>query len=445
MARAPPPPFYLPYLPPTITINTSRPSYSYQNYSPQKSGSDPTAGIVATISILVFFLKLGCVFYCCCRRRCSDGNNAISDSQFKPGKIDKFLGDMEKLKPIRFSPQQLSSCTGNYSHLLGAGGFGTVYKGTFPNGVNVAVKVLRGTSVQCIEAQFMAEVSTIGRTHHVNLVRLIGFCFDICMSALVYEYMEKGSLDGFLFGNKEKLGFEKLREIAVGTAKAIAYLHEECQQMIIHYDIKPGNILLDRNFSPKVADFGLAKLCNRDATHVTMTGGRGTPGYAAPELWMPFPITQKCDVYSYGMLLFEIVGRRRNLQASLSESQHWFPRWVWEKFEKGELEEMMIKCVIEEENRGKTERMIMVALWCVQYRPELRPCMSSVVRMLEEGVEIISPPNPFAHLVAGLPAVDMQQFRYTTEETYTESYTGATTAPMTTPTMRRFEISIAST
>jgi serine/threonine protein kinase len=122
--------------------------------------------------------------------------------------------------------------------------------------------------------------------------------------------MENGSLDIYLFHEKNSLGYEKLHEISIGTARGIAYLHEECQHRIVHYDIKPGNILLDWNLNPKVADFGLAKLCNRENTHITMTGGRGTPGYAAPEIWMPSPITHKCDVYSFGMLLFEIIGRR---------------------------------------------------------------------------------------------------------------------------------------
>ncbi|CAL5328558.1 unnamed protein product [Camellia sinensis] len=116
-----------------------------------------------------------------------------------------------------------------------------------------------------------------------------------------------GTSDKRIRGTIRGRGFEKLHEIAVGTAKGISYLHEECQQCIIHCDIKPENILLDVKFSPKVADFGLAKLCNRDNTRITMTGRRGTPGYAAPELWMPLPITHECDVYSFGMLLFEII------------------------------------------------------------------------------------------------------------------------------------------
>ena len=155
-------------------------------------------------------------------------------------------------------------------------------------------------------------------------------------------------------------------------------MHEECQQQIIHYDIKPGNILLDANFFPKVADFSLAKLCNWENSHVTMTEERGTPGYAAPEMWMPYPITQKCDVYSFGMLLFEIIGKRKNLDGSLPESQEWFPMLVWKKFEHGEPGELSIVCGIEEKYMETAERMIKVAFWCVQYRPESRPLMSVV-------------------------------------------------------------------
>ncbi|KAL4182185.1 hypothetical protein AMTRI_Chr12g241280 [Amborella trichopoda] len=224
---------------------------------------------------------------------------------------------MEKLKPMRFSAQQLNTATENLAHMLGAGGYGAVYKDTFPNGAKVAVKV-----------------STIGRTHHVNLMRLIGFCFENSMRALVYEFMENGSLDGFLFRNTEKISFDKLHEtneIALGTAKGIAYLHEDCQQRVIHHDIKPGNILLDQTFS-----------------------------------WI------------LGMLLFEIVRRRKNLEVSLPQSQEWFPTWVWNMLERGKMEDMMQRCEIEE-NRV---RMVMVALWCVQYRPEQRACMSNAVKIL---------------------------------------------------------------
>ncbi|XP_043698807.1 putative serine/threonine-protein kinase [Telopea speciosissima] len=266
--------------------------------------------------------------------------------------VERFLNNMAEEKPTRFSPSQLSDFTKNYSTILGSGGFGVVYRGQLPNGVPLAIKVLNGNLGKRAEEQFMAEISTIGRTYHVNLVKLYGFCFDPTKQALVYEYMENGSLDSFLFGKEKRrssMEWEKLHKIAIGTAKGIAYLHEDCQHRIIHYDIKPGNVLLDSKLCPKVADFGLAKLCNRDSTHVTMTCYRGTPGYAAPELWMPFPVTHKCDVYSFGMLLFEIVGRRRNFNPNVSESKEWLPRWTWEKYEKGELMELMELFGIEEE------------------------------------------------------------------------------------------------
>lgn len=192
-------------------------------------------------------------------------------------------------------------------------------------------------------------------------------------------------------------------------------------------------------FCPKVADFGLAKLCNRDITHLTMTGGRGTPGYAAPELYMPFPVTYKCDVYSFGILLFEVLGRRRNFDTSLPESQVWFPLWVWKKYEKGEINDISVVCGIEEKDKDKAERMALVALWCVQYRPERRLCMTVVVKMLEGGIEVPAPPNPFMHLMAGTPLPVFCSFpNWTDSSSYLHSVTPAT------PIIRRFGIEMAS-
>ncbi|KAG2691683.1 hypothetical protein I3760_08G019600, partial [Carya illinoinensis] len=331
-------------------------------------------------------------------------NNSIPVWDVGAPTMEKFLQEVAREKPVRFTAQQLCNFTKNYSTILGAGGFGIVYKGQFPNGVAIAVKVLtRSQARSTAEDQFMAEVGTIGRTYHINLVRLFGFCHDQFMSALVYEFMENGSLDKYLFGSKQEIEWEKLHDIAVGTAKGIAYLHEECQQRIIHYDIKPGNILVDVNFFPKVADFGLAKLCNRDGSHASVSGYRGTPGYSAPEFMLKnYPITNKCDVYSFGMVLFEIVGRRRNTgTASPDHSLDWFPKQVWEEHEKNELEAMTVACGIGEKDREKAIRMAMVALWCVQDSPEARPPMSVVVKMLEGEVEIMQPPKPFHYMYSG--------------------------------------------
>ncbi|XP_076959013.1 G-type lectin S-receptor-like serine/threonine-protein kinase At1g34300 [Bidens hawaiensis] len=377
------------------------------------------------------------------------------DSRFNPLAMIQFLENIEREKPIRFTSQQLRIATDNFSIRLGSGGFGIVYKGIISNNKPVAVKVLNGTSDEQIEEQFMAEVSTMARTHHFNLVRLYGFCYESSLIALVYEFMVNGSLDNHLFKmNKgNALGFEKLHEIAVGTTRGITYLHEECAQRIIHYDIKPGNILLDSNFCAKVADFGLAKLSNRDITHITMTGGRGTPGYAAPKLWMPLRVTYKCDVYSFGMLLFEIIGTRRNMDVTLGDSQQWFPIWAWGKYEKRQLEDLMIVCEIEEKDQEVAERTLKVAFCCVQYRPETRPMMSITVKMLEGVLEVPEPLNPFTHVFVGTnePNESLAQMAWNVSGSNWSSSQAATRSVVVTgvtstgtPVMRNNEITMAS-
>ncbi|KAG8388938.1 hypothetical protein BUALT_Bualt02G0177300 [Buddleja alternifolia] len=361
--------------------------------------------------------------------------------------MEKFFIELVRERPVRFTAQQLCTFTQNYNEILGSGGFGKVYKGEFPNGLKIAVKVLNRGPNRSIEEQFMAEVGTIGRTHHINLVRLYGFCYDQFMSALVYEFMENGSLDKHLFSENQELQWEKLHEVAVGTAKGIAYLHEECQQRIIHYDIKPGNVLLDENFAPKVADFGLAKLSNRDDTHVSVTGYRGTPGYLAPEFMLKnFPITYKCDVYSFGILLFEIVGRRKNTRdCDDSESLDWFPKHVWEEFEKGELMGLIEGCGVEEKDRDKAERMAMVALWCAQDSPEARPPMSAVVKMLEGGVEIVPPPKPFHYLFSvGVGALKPMGVSGSGSGYTTSEGTNSNWYKETTPIMAKYDINVAT-
>ncbi|XP_066374750.1 G-type lectin S-receptor-like serine/threonine-protein kinase SD2-5 [Miscanthus floridulus] len=242
--------------------------------------------------------------------------------------------------------EQLAVYTKNYLCELGSGGYGVVYEGELPNGLLVAAKVLKVSMNKKVQEAFMAEIGTIGRTYHVHLVRLHGFCFDANTKALVYEFLENGSLEKYLYGDEgstsTRLEWGTLHSIAVGTAKGIRYLHEECQQRIVHYDIKPANILLTADYTPKVPDFGLARLGERENTHMSLTGGgRGTPGYAALELWMALPASEKCDVYSFGMVLFEILGQRRNYDPGHGESKEWFPRWAWEKYEQREIEDVV--------------------------------------------------------------------------------------------------------
>ncbi|XP_010050969.2 LEAF RUST 10 DISEASE-RESISTANCE LOCUS RECEPTOR-LIKE PROTEIN KINASE-like 2.2 [Eucalyptus grandis] len=315
----------------------------------------------------------------------SPGHNWDVPNEF--GTLERFLN------PPRFSSDQLAAYTSGYATVLGSGAYGVVFKGELPNGTLVAVKVLTNAHDKRMKEQFMAEVSSIGRTHHINLVRLYGFCFDPTTRALVYEYMENGSLDKFLLGDQMAIDGHKMHEIAVGTAKGIAYLHEECEQQIVHYDIKPGNILLDQNLRPKIADFGLAKLCNRESSQIPMTGFRGTHGYAAPEMSKPYPVTYRCDVYSFGMVLFDIMERRINHDMDLKESMSGLPQCTWHILQNDRLLEMV--CGFPESERKKAMMMLKVALWCIQYKPEARPMMSAVVKMLEADVEIPTPDCPF--------------------------------------------------
>ncbi|KAH9323842.1 hypothetical protein KI387_018481, partial [Taxus chinensis] len=250
--------------------------------------------------------------------------------------------DAVEMFPRAFTYKELQIATRNFKDKLGSGGFGSVFRGTLPDGLLVGVKRLEGTVHG--EKQFRAEISTVGNIQHVNLVRLQGFCAQGSQRLLVYDYMPNGSLNSFLFSNNNQAGkaiipldWKTRFKIALGTARALVYLHEECRDRIIHCDIKPENILLDEYFCPKVADFGLAKLMGRDFSRV-LTTTRGTRGYLAPEWISGMPITAKADVYSFGMTLFEIISGRRNLDLDEEESSRIvFPPWALAQIAKGNI------------------------------------------------------------------------------------------------------------
>ncbi|KAH9327305.1 hypothetical protein KI387_007483, partial [Taxus chinensis] len=235
----------------------------------------------------------------------------------------------------KYSYAQLKKATDNFKIKLGEGGFGSVYKGVLSDDKIVAVKRLEGVSQS--EDQFWAEVSMIGRVHHMNLVTMYGFCAEGHHRLLVYEYVENGSLDSYLFAEShEILGWKERFGIAVGTAKGLAYLHEECLEWILHCDVKPQNILLDHKLSPKVSDFGLAKLVDRDQAFSFSTI-RGTRGYLAPEWVLNLPVTAKADVYSFGVVLLEIVSGRNASNQSGNLVQ-----WVSVKMKEGRVAEEVV-------------------------------------------------------------------------------------------------------
>ncbi|KAL0009579.1 hypothetical protein SO802_011081 [Lithocarpus litseifolius] len=321
-------------------------------------------------------------------------NRLEKESQVK---IEKFLRDYRALKPTRYTYADIQRITNQFKDKLGQGGYGTVFKGNLSNDVFVAVKILNNSKGNGEE--FINEVGSMGRIHHVNVARLVGYCVDGFRRALIYEYLPNKSLEKYIFsanGKSHILGWEKLQDIALGIAKGIGYLHQGCDQQILHFDIKPHNILLDQNFNPKISDFGLAKLCSKGNSVVSMTAARGTMGYIAPEvLSRNFGnVSHKSDVYSFGMLLLEIVGGRKNIDTTVENtSQVYFPEWIHNQLDRGE--DLGIQ--LEEERHAKiAKKLAIVGLWCIQWYPVNRPSMKVVVQMLEgEGDVLKIPPNPF--------------------------------------------------
>ncbi|XP_027368791.1 G-type lectin S-receptor-like serine/threonine-protein kinase LECRK1 [Abrus precatorius] len=306
------------------------------------------------------------------------------------------LGLNEEVTLRRFSYSELKKATNHFKQGLGKGSFGAVYKGALSKGKrSIAVKRLEKL-VEEGEREFQAEMRVIGKTHHRNLVRLLGFCAEGSKRLLVYEYMTNGSLEKLIFGATRRLDWDERVRIAVDVARGILYLHEECEAPIIHCDIKPQNILMDELWTAKISDFGLAKLLMPDQTR-TFTGVRGTRGYVAPEWHKNTPISVKADIYSYGIELLEILCCRRNIEVTVSEPEEvLLSGWAYKCFVARQLNKLV---PWEAVDKNVFENMVKVALWCIQDEPFLRPSMKSVVLMLEGITDVAIPPCPDSNSV----------------------------------------------
>ncbi|KAL5763402.1 hypothetical protein ACOSP7_019666 [Xanthoceras sorbifolium] len=293
-------------------------------------------------------------------------------------KVEKFLEDYKTLNPTRYTYSDLKKITGKFKHKLGQGGYGSVYKGKLSSGIPVAIKVLGHSKGNGDD--FINEVAIIGRIHHFNIVRLLGFCSEGTRRAIIYEFIFNGSQEKFIFSQMNKsnhrlLSWEKLQKIAFCVAHGVEYLHQGCKQRILHFDIKPHNILLDHNFQPKISNFGLAKLCSKDISIVSMTAARGIVGYIAPELYSRNfgEVSYKYDIFSYGMILLEMVGSRKNNDLTVkNQSQVYFVEWVYNIISQGR-----------EINLEIAKKLAIVGLWCIQWNPIGRSSMTMVMQMLE--------------------------------------------------------------
>ncbi|OAY37641.1 LEAF RUST 10 DISEASE-RESISTANCE LOCUS RECEPTOR-LIKE PROTEIN KINASE-like 2.2 [Manihot esculenta] len=308
--------------------------------------------------------------------------------------IEEFLQNHNNLMPIRYSHSDIKKITGSFKEKLGEGGFGCVYKGKLRSGKVAAIKILNSSKAN--GQDFINEVATIGRIHHANVVQLIGFCFERSKQALIYEFMPNGSLNNYI-GRQEgsiSLSWEKLYEISLGVAHGIEYLHEGCDMQILHFDIKPHNVLLDENFKPKISDFGLAKFYPTKGNIASLTAVRGTMGYMAPEFFYKNigRVSYKADVYSFGMLILEMADKRKNVNSHAEHlSEVHYPFWVHDQLSNGKLP---IEDITEGEN-VIARKIILTGLWCVQMQPCDRPPMKKVIEMLEGDLESLQlPPRP---------------------------------------------------
>lgn len=368
---------------------------SYQSYVKVSHTSHGkmkhSMGVVIAIVVVTMFVILSLVFIGF--RWHKNKKNGPNENPDDTSEEDNFLESISGM-PIRFSYLELQQATDNFSKKLGQGGFGSVYEGVLKDGTRLAVKQLEGIGQG--KKEFRAEVSIIGGIHHNHLVRLRGFCAEGLHRLLVYEYMANGSLDRWIFKKKKTeflLDWDTRYNIVVGTAKGLAYLHEDCDVKIVHCDIKPENVLLDSNFQAKVSDFGLAKLMTREQSHV-FTTMRGTRGYLAPEWITSYAISEKSDVYSFGMVLLEIIGGRKNYDSSMISEKSHFPSYAFKMMEEGNIQEIFDQQMNVDEKDERVTVAIQVALWCIQEDMNLRPPMTKVVQMLEGLCPV--PPPPMA-------------------------------------------------
>ncbi|KAL5070535.1 hypothetical protein RYX36_021422 [Vicia faba] len=345
-----------------------------------------STGVLGVLALLAWFLR---------RRFISNKNSPYQI-------IELFLKNHGHLAAKRYTYTEIKKVTNSFKNKLGRGGYGSVYKGKLQDGSLVAVKVLSESNGNGEE--FINEVASISVTSHVNIVSLLGFCLEGSKRALIYDYMPNGSLEKFIYQDKDplKLNFplscNTIYNIAIGVAQGLEYLHMGCNTKILHFDIKPHNILLDGDFCPKISDFGLAKVCPRKESIISLLGARGTAGYIAPEVFSRNfgSVSHKSDVYSYGMMVLEMVGgKQKNSMDDVERSSEiYFPHWIYKRLELNQ--EFRLQSNNNEFDKHRVRKMIIVSLWCIQTDPSHRPEMSKVVDMMEGSLESLQiPPKPF--------------------------------------------------
>ncbi|KAL3737445.1 hypothetical protein ACJRO7_026244 [Eucalyptus globulus] len=365
---------------PLISAISAVPDFipTVSNKPPTPTHKKDHTGLIVGVAIGVGVVGLVAVllaFYVVRRRRMA---RMIEDQEF--------LG--MDARPYTFSYAELKAATDDFNpnNKLGEGGFGPVFKGTLNDGRVIAVKQLSVTSHQG-KNQFVTEIATISAVQHRNLVKLYGCCIDADNRLLVYEYLENKSLDQAMFGQRTlNLDWATRFDICLGIARGLAYLHEESRLRIVHRDVKASNILLDSDLTPKISDFGLAKLYDDKKTHIS-TRVAGTIGYLAPEYAMRGHLTEKADVFAFGVVALEVISGRSNSDPSLEEEKIYLLEWAWNLHETNRVVEL-VDSRLSEFDEEEAKRMVAIALLCTQTSPAPRPPMSRVVAMLSGDIEV---------------------------------------------------------
>ncbi|KAL4309651.1 hypothetical protein GQ457_01G049070 [Hibiscus cannabinus] len=346
-------------------------------------------GIVVLIILLIIVLIYWKIW------RPAGIKSFISESKRHAASKDFFSGDLRSF--FYFDFRTLKRATKNFhpDNLLGKGGFGPVYKGKLKDGRMVAVKKLSHERSQQGESEFLSEVRLITSIQHKNLVRLLGCCSDGSQRLLVYEFMKNGSLDHIVYGTKELfLNWETRFQIILGVARGLQYLHEDSHLRIVHRDIKASNILLDDKFQPRIGDFGLARFFPEDESYLS-TKFAGTLGYTAPEYAIRGELSEKADIYSFGVLVLEIVSCRKNTDLTLPSEMQYLPEYAWKLYERGRMLDLVDPRLRQHGSLVEKDvvRVINVAFFCLQLHPNFRPPMSEIVTMLTCTPEMVGTPT----------------------------------------------------
>ncbi|GAB4850679.1 G-type lectin S-receptor-like serine/threonine-protein kinase SD1-1 [Ancistrocladus abbreviatus] len=308
-----------------------------------------------------------------------------------------------------FDYSMIAQATNDFSdeNKLGEGGFGPVYKGILKEGKEIAVKRLSKDSAQGLDA-FKSEVMLIAKLQHRNLVKLLGCCIQDEERILIYEYLPNKSLDYFIFDQtgSRSLEWAKRFEIINGIARGLLYLHQDSRLRIVHRDLKAGNILLDHELNPKISDFGMARSFDGNECQEKTKRVVGTYGYMSPEYAIDGLFSSKSDVFSFGVLVLEIVSGKRNRGFNHSDHHHNLLGHAWILYMEGECLELVDPSIDLSNNASQLRRCIHVGLLCVQQSPEDRPSMSSVVVMLSSEIELPRPKQPGFFIARDLREVD---------------------------------------